>query len=120
MTTLSPCPIIFLYGGRRVSDVHRVNFIALMVYAAGLFIASKSGWNMNKMKNTFQKMPVESQVSGWFTSLFGMLTLSEWAILIGIAVTVCGYIRETRYKNRMIELEEIRVGLRDKQGNLIK
>ena len=79
----------------------------------------KAGWDMNKMKNTFQEMPVESQVYGWFTSLFGMLTLSEWAILIGIAVTVCGYIRETRYKKRMIELEEIRVGLRDKKGNLI-
>ena len=72
------------------------------------------------MKETFKDIPIESQVYGWFTSLFGMLTLSEWAILIGIIVTVCGYIRESRYKRRMTELEEIRVGIRDKKGNLIE
>ena len=75
---------------------------------------------MKKMKETFKDIPIESQVYGWFTSLFGMLTLSEWAILIGIIVTVCGYIRESRYKRRMTELEEIRVGIRDKKGNLIE
>lgn len=65
-------------------------------------------------------MPVESQIFGWITSIFGMFTLSEWAILIGIAVTVCGYIRESRYKKRMLELEEIHAGIRDKKGKLIE
>lgn len=68
----------------------------------------------------FKDMPLESQVWGWLTTIFGILTLSEWAILIGIIVTVCGYWRESRYKKRMIELEEIRAGVRDIHGNLIK
>ena len=41
----------------------------------------------------FKDMPVESQFWGWLTGLIGALTLSEWAVLIGIFVTVCGYIR---------------------------
>ena len=68
----------------------------------------------------FKDMPVESQFWGWLTGLIGALTLSEWAVLIGIVVTVCGYIRESRYKKRMLELEEIRAGVRDKSGKLIK
>ena len=44
-------------------------------------------------------MPVESQAYGWLTALFGALTLSEWSILIGVLVTICGYIRESRDKN---------------------
>ena len=42
-------------------------------------------------------MPVESQAYGWITALFGAMTLSEWSILIGVLVTICGYIRESRY-----------------------
>ncbi|MCW9717356.1 HP1 family phage holin [Avibacterium sp. 21-599] len=72
------------------------------------------------MKETLKGIPLESQVYGWLTSFFGMLTLSEWAILIGIIVTVCGYWRESRFKKRMLELEEIRVGVRDKSGKVIK
>ncbi|MFZ7282475.1 HP1 family phage holin [Avibacterium avium] len=75
---------------------------------------------MEKMKETLKGIPLESQVYGWLTSFFGMLTLSEWAILIGIIVTVCGYWRESRFKKRMLELEEIRVGVRDKNGKVIK
>ncbi|MDG6880961.1 Uncharacterised protein [Phocoenobacter uteri] len=71
-------------------------------------------------KETFKSIPVESQAYGWITTFFGILTLSEWAILIGIVVTICGYWRESRFKKRMIELEEIRVGIRDKNGKLIK
>ena len=67
----------------------------------------------------FKDMPIESQALSWVTGLFGALTLSEWAVLIGIIVTVCGYWRESRYKKRMLELEEIRAGIRDKNGNLI-
>lgn len=86
----------------------------------GFFIASrKAGWGMAKMQ-VFKDMPIESQAWGWVTALFGALTLSEWAVLIGIIVTVCGYWRESRYKKRMLELEEIRAGIRDKNGNLIK
>ncbi|HHF3902441.1 MAG: HP1 family phage holin [Aggregatibacter segnis] len=73
---------------------------------------------MAKMQ-VFKDMPIESQALGWVTGLFGALTLSEWAVLIGIIVTVCGYWRESRYKKRMLELEEIRAGIRDKNGNLI-
>ena len=86
----------------------------------GFFVTSKTGWDMGKMKDTIQSMPVESQVYGWITSLFGALTLSEWAVIIGIIVTVCGYWRESRYKKRMLELEEIRAGLRDKSGRVIE
>lgn len=85
----------------------------------GFFIAlNKAGWGMAKMQ-VFKDMPIESQVLGWVTGFIGALTLSEWAILIGIIVTVCGYWRESRYKKRMLELEEIRAGIRDKNGNLI-
>lgn len=70
---------------------------------------------MAKMQ-VFKDMPIESQALGWVTGLFGALTLSEWAVLIGI---ICGYWRESRYKKRMLELEEIRAGIRDKNGNLI-
>lgn len=38
MTTLSHCPIISLYGGRRVTDVHRVNLTALIGNGRGFFI----------------------------------------------------------------------------------
>ncbi|OOF68301.1 HP1 family phage holin [Rodentibacter caecimuris] len=75
---------------------------------------------MNRMKDTLKDIPIESQIYGWLTSFFGVLTLSEWAILIGIVVTICGYIRESRHKKRMIELEEIRIGIRDKKGKLIE
>ena len=68
----------------------------------------------------FKDMPIESQALGWVTGLFGALTLSEWAVLIGIIVTVCGYWRESRYKKRMLELEEIRAGVRDKNGEMIQ
>ena len=71
------------------------------------------------MKNTLKDMPLSSQLLAWFTSFFGMLTLSEWAILIGIVVTILGFIRESCFKKRMIELEEIKVGVRDKHGELI-
>lgn len=64
-------------------------------------------------------MPVESQVYGWLTAFFGALTISEWAVLIGIIVTVAGYWRESRYKKRMLELEEIKAGVRDLSGKLI-
>ena len=65
-------------------------------------------------------MPIESQAYGWLTALFGAMTLSEWSILIGVLVTICGYIRESRYKERMLELEEIRAGVRDKNGEMIQ
>ncbi len=71
-----------------------------------------------KMKDTFKDIPIESQAYGWITSFFGMLTLSEWAIIIGILVTVFGYIRESRYKKCLLEIEEIKAGIRDKDGNL--
>ena len=74
---------------------------------------------MAKMQ-VFKDMPIESQALGWVTGLFGALTLSEWAVLIGIIVTVCGYWRESRYKKRMLELEEIRAGVRDKNGEMIQ
>lgn len=74
---------------------------------------------MNKMQ-VFKDMPAESQILGWATSLFGALTLSEWAVLIGIIVMVCGYWRESRFKKRMLELEEIKAGVRDKNGKLKK
>lgn len=64
--------------------------------------------------------PVESLVYGWLTAFFGAWTISEWAILIGIIATICGYWRESRYKKRMLELEEIRAGVRDKHGRLIE
>lgn len=64
-------------------------------------------------------MPIESQVYGWLTAFFGALTISEWAVLIGIIVTVAGYWRESRYKKRMLELEEIKAGVRDLSGKLI-
>lgn len=67
----------------------------------------------------FKDMPLESQVVGWITGIIGYFTISEWAILIGMLVTVCGYLRESRYKKRMLELEEIRAGIRDKNGKLI-
>ncbi|OBX09592.1 hypothetical protein QV08_01245 [Gallibacterium salpingitidis] len=67
----------------------------------------------------FKDMPVESQVYGWLTAFFGALTISEWAVLIGIIVTVAGYLRESRYKKRMLELEEIKAGVRDTSGKLI-
>ncbi|HHE3685408.1 TPA: HP1 family phage holin [Pasteurella multocida] len=72
------------------------------------------------MKDTFKDIPIEPQAYGWITSFFGMLTLSEWAIIIGILVTVFGYIRESRYKKRLLEIEEIKAGIRDKDGKLIK
>ena len=74
---------------------------------------------MAKMQ-VFKDMPIESQALGWVTGLFGALTLSEWAVLIGIIVTVCGYWRESRYKKSMLELEEIRAGVRDKNGEMIQ
>ncbi|MDA3978603.1 HP1 family phage holin [Gallibacterium sp. AGMB14963] len=64
-------------------------------------------------------MPIESQVYGWITAFFGALTISEWAVLIGIIATVAGYWRESRYKKRMLELEEIKAGVRDLSGKLI-
>lgn len=85
----------------------------------GFFIAlNKAGWGIAKMQ-VFKDMPTESLTVGWLTGLIGYFTLSEWAILIGIIVTICGYRRESRYKKRMLELEEIRAGIRDKNGNLI-
>ncbi|QIM63893.1 hypothetical protein A1D29_06010 [Pasteurellaceae bacterium Orientalotternb1] len=71
------------------------------------------------MKDVIKDIPIESQLYAWLTSFFGAWTISEWAILIGVIVTVCGYVRESRYKKRMLELEEIRVGVRDKNGELI-
>ncbi|MDP8078351.1 HP1 family phage holin [Phocoenobacter skyensis] len=71
------------------------------------------------VKNTIKSIPIESQICAWVTAFFGAFTLSEWAILIGIIVTILGFIRESRYKKRMIILEEIRAGLRDKKGRLI-
>ncbi|MGF7454214.1 HP1 family phage holin [Pasteurella bettyae] len=64
-------------------------------------------------------MPVESQAWGWITALFGMLTLTEWSIVIGIVITICNFYRESKYKKRMLELEEIRAGIRDKNGKVI-
>lgn len=107
--------VIYLHFGFFIGRNHGLNLDRL-----GFFITSKTGWDMGKMKDTIQSMPVESQVYGWITSLFGALTLSEWAVIIGIIVTVCGYWRESRYKKRMLELEEIRAGLRDKSGRVIE
>ncbi|MDH2923946.1 holin family HP1 protein [Nicoletella semolina] len=72
------------------------------------------------MKDTFKDIPLGSQVYGWITSIVGVLTLHEWAVIIGIVVTVCGYVRESRFKKRMTELEEIKAGVRDKKGKLLE
>ncbi|QLB23336.1 HP1 family phage holin [Phocoenobacter skyensis] len=70
-------------------------------------------------KNVVKDIPITSQLSAWATAIFGYFTLGEWAVLIGMIITVAGYFRESRYKKRMLYLEEIRTGVRDKHGRLI-
>lgn len=61
--------------------------------------------DMKGMNGLMKEMPLESQAYGWATSFFGALTVSEWAVLVGIIVTIIGVVREYFYRKRLLDIE---------------
>lgn len=75
-------------------------------------------------KSAFDKAVHEpSSILGYFTSLMGVLSVSEWCILIGAVITVLNFLRalckereELKMKREKHELEMRRLRFEIKKG----
>jgi hypothetical protein len=59
--------------------------------------------NINKMNNNTSLL---SYFIGWFSMLFGYLTLTEWATVVGMLATIFGFFVTWYYKHQDFKLKK--------------
>ncbi len=103
---MSSCPIISIYGGRRVSDVHRVKFIALIGFPVGAFLFPEvRGKAINKMfKDPGNQSYWWAGIGGFFSLMSAQELLALVSLVIGAITAVVNLVE--KYHLRKIKKRE--------------